>query len=141
MAIVSISEAARLTGKDRRTIQRHITAGKLSRAAGSKGIYTAELLRVYGAFIAAPAAPLQDAIMPQETAPAVAPAADHEKEALKAENDKLKALLEAKQETIDSLNRALLLLEHKTPTNLQLQEEKPQEAHKKSFWGWFKNRF
>lgn len=138
MSIVNISEAARLTGKDRRTIQRHIATGKLSKAAGEGGIDTAELLRVYGAFFATPDAPAKDAAVPQKTAPDAADKSDLEKEVLKAENENLKALLEAKQETIDSLNRALVLLEHKSATNSASTEEKPQEAPKKSFWSWFK---
>jgi IS30 family transposase len=43
---VSIEQAAKLTGKHRSTITRHIKAGKLSKA--DKGIDTAELIRVYG---------------------------------------------------------------------------------------------
>ncbi|CAI3959528.1 unnamed protein product, partial [Commensalibacter communis] len=51
MPIVSISEAAELTGKTRRTIQRHVASGKLSRSvasSGQAGIDTSELIRVYG---------------------------------------------------------------------------------------------
>jgi len=119
MAIVSISEAARLTGKDRRTIQRHIAAGKVSHASNGKGIDTSELLRFYGAFIASSAAAIKNDHLPHQTAPIAAPAADPEKEALKAENKRLSDLLEAKQETIDSLNNAMRLLEdqrQKTPS-------------------------
>lgn len=140
MAVVTISEASRLTGKDRRTLQRHIAAGKLSKstiAAGGLGVDTAELMRVYGAFIAAPAAPDQGAAMPQQTAPHAAPHAapsfDSGNDILKAEIDNLKALLAAKQETIDSLNRAMLLLEHKANTETISTAEKP----KKSFWSRF----
>ena len=50
MALVSISEAARLVGKSRRTIQRDIAAGKLSKCDNGKKLDTSELLRVYGAF-------------------------------------------------------------------------------------------
>ncbi|KZX37242.1 hypothetical protein [Wohlfahrtiimonas chitiniclastica] len=45
MAIVSISEAARLTGKTRATIHRHINTGKLSKTkndTGSIGIDTSD---------------------------------------------------------------------------------------------------
>ena len=58
MAIVTISEAARLAGKDRRTVQRHVSKGKLSkvtRAGRSVGVDTSELVRVYGDLAAAPA--------------------------------------------------------------------------------------
>ena len=53
MAIVSISEAARLTGKSRTTIQKYIKQGKLSKCAdvdGTFGIDISELLRVFGSF-------------------------------------------------------------------------------------------
>ena len=51
MAEVSVSKAARMTGKGRSTIQRHIKEGKLSTskdASGNPVIDTSELLRVYG---------------------------------------------------------------------------------------------
>ena len=50
MAIVSISEASRLTGKTRATIHRHINTGKLSKTkddTGAVGIDISELVRVY----------------------------------------------------------------------------------------------
>lgn len=51
MAQVSIAEAARLTGKSRRTIERHLESGKLSftqNVAGARQIETSELTRAYG---------------------------------------------------------------------------------------------
>lgn len=48
MAIVSVIEASKLTGKGVATIYRHIKSGRLSRSGD--GIDTAELLRVYGQF-------------------------------------------------------------------------------------------
>ena len=71
MAIVTISEAARLAGKDRRTVQRHVNKGKLSKAAGPGGfvgVDTSELLRVYGDLAAAPDAMRQSAAVPQAAA-------------------------------------------------------------------------
>ena len=53
MAIVSISEAARLTGKSRKTIQRYVAEGRISMShpdAGTKGIDISELARVFGEF-------------------------------------------------------------------------------------------
>jgi hypothetical protein len=128
MTIISISEASRLTGKDRRTIQRHIAAGKLSRAADGKGIDTSELLRVYGAFVAAPAAASQTETLPQKTAPIAAPAAE-EKDIkimkLEAEIEKLQAVLQVKNEHIESMNKAMLILEHKQeqPASQEVKKE------------------
>ena len=51
MARHKVAEAARLVGKDRKSIYRHIKQGKLSSYIGSDGekyIDTAELIRVYG---------------------------------------------------------------------------------------------
>ncbi|WP_186821702.1 hypothetical protein [Wohlfahrtiimonas chitiniclastica] len=50
MAIVSISEASRLTGKTSATIHRHINTGKLLKIkddTGAVGIDISELVRVY----------------------------------------------------------------------------------------------
>ncbi|WP_233965691.1 helix-turn-helix transcriptional regulator, partial [Pectobacterium versatile] len=52
MAQVSISEAARLTGKSRTTLHRLIKTGELSTCHGernAKMLDTSELLRVFGA--------------------------------------------------------------------------------------------
>ena len=71
MAIVTISEAARLAGKDRRTVQRHVRKGKLSkvtRAGRSVGVDTSELIRVYGDLAAVPAEVRQTAATPQVAA-------------------------------------------------------------------------
>ncbi len=57
MANVSISEAARLTGKSRTTLHRLIKAGELSTCRGernAKMLETSELLRVFGAFAPVP---------------------------------------------------------------------------------------
>ncbi len=57
MATVSISEAARLTGKSRTTLHRLIKAGELSTCRGernAKMLETSELLRVFGAFASVP---------------------------------------------------------------------------------------
>ncbi len=54
MATVSISEAARLAGVSRKTIQRHIASGKLSATlsqganASLRQVEISELMRVYG---------------------------------------------------------------------------------------------
>ena len=76
MSIVNISEAARITGKARTTIQRKIKSGHLSAVRqydGSRGIDTSELIRVFGELRAADAAiAAPDAATPvaQHSAPA-----------------------------------------------------------------------
>jgi predicted site-specific integrase-resolvase len=51
MALLSISAAARVAGKDRETIRRYLKSGKLNAttdAIGRAAVDTAELLRVFG---------------------------------------------------------------------------------------------
>jgi len=52
MALVSISEAARLTGKARSTLHKYIKQGKLStttdQVTSNKSVDTSELIRVFG---------------------------------------------------------------------------------------------
>ena len=144
MAIISISEAARLTGKSRTTIQRQIKAGKLSKcmdSAGVEGIDTSELLRVFGSFSAP--AHVHDAIkqtihVESGTAASIVP--------LETEINLLKKLLEEKDKRIleiqqhnDSLKHAMLLLENKQNTDKTLDGEDKLETknHKKSWWKIF----
>ena len=139
---VSISEAARLTGKNRRTLHRHIEAGRLSvshDASGAPQIEIVELLRVYGPLKHAPKS--QDVSVGEvevesqqatPEAPAMPQANNLELVTLRAEVDKLQALLEAKERHIQSLDRALLAIEHTTKT------PQPHETYKapepKGFW-------
>ncbi|HHU1768240.1 TPA: helix-turn-helix domain-containing protein, partial [Escherichia coli] len=60
MALVSVTEAARLTGKNRATIHRYIKQGKLSQisdATNTKKVDTSELIRVFGSLTATHATP------------------------------------------------------------------------------------
>lgn len=57
MALVSVVEAGRLVGRDRKTIYRHIQSGRLSATqdhAGTVSVETSELIRVYGELLQAP---------------------------------------------------------------------------------------
>jgi hypothetical protein len=71
MALVSVTEAARLTGKNRATIHRYIKQGKVSQVTdetGTKKVDTSELLRVFGTLSATPATlPHSDAIQHDAT--------------------------------------------------------------------------
>ena len=68
MAKISISEASRLTGKDRSTLHRHIKSGKLSKImdGGVPFVDTSELARVYPSF-KVPVAMQHDAKVLQNT--------------------------------------------------------------------------
>lgn len=110
MAVVSISEAARLTGKSRKTIQRYVADGRISMSqhvAGSKGIDIAELVRVFGE-LSHPAPALSHATESQSVAPDVSAVIAM----LQAENALLKAQIEAKDANLADLRQSLRLLEH-----------------------------
>jgi len=69
MAKISISEASRLTGKNRSTLHRHIKIGKLSKMMDGDVpvVDTSELARVYPSF-KAPVAVQHDALVLQNSA-------------------------------------------------------------------------
>ena len=122
MALVSISEAARLVGNSRRTIQRDIAAGKLSKCDNGKKLDTSELLRVYGAFIPVTNVAVESATMLQDVADIHVRLA-----ALEAENAALK-------DHLVSLKQAMLLLENKAST----EETKSIKSHRR-WWQIFRN--
>ena len=127
MAIVSISEAARLVGKSRRTLQRDIAAGKLSKCDNGKNLDTSELLRVYGTLSSATKVADDNASMTQVVADNIpADVADMRARlaALEAENAALK-------DHLGNLKQAMLLLENK----ITMEQPKPQRR----WWQIFKN--
>jgi len=108
MALVSISEAARLVGKSKRTIYSDLHKGKLSASqdcTDGKSIDTSELIRVYGKIIAqnSSAKPVQSTQLctPSETADLLQKIA-----ILEAENRLLK-------DNLNDIRGAVKLLEHK----------------------------
>ena len=119
MALVSVTEAARLTGKNRATIHRYIKQGKLSQISdvtNTKKVDTSELIRVFGSLTATP---LQNDAMQHDTTPKT----DQSVALLQQKIALLEQLLESKNkelqrqdEHIDSLKQAILLIESKLPT-------------------------
>ena len=129
MAIVSISEASKLVGKNRSTLQRHIATGKLSKAidaSGLSGIDTSELIRVYGAISDSIQHSNNDAMQHHATAE------NNELQQLKVHLSQQKEMYEKQlamqQDHIETLKQAMLLLEHK-------QEIKKEKQ------GWFSRLF
>ena len=121
MALVSVTEAARLTGKNRATIHRYIKQGKVSQVTdetGTKKVDTSELLRVFGTLSATPATlPHSDAIQHDATQEMA-----HHVAVLQQKISMLEQLLESKDKEIqrqddhiDSLKQAMLLIESKLP--------------------------
>ena len=134
MSIVSISEAARLTGKNRRTLQRHIKSGLLSatqQSDGQPGVQIVELIRVYGE--------IRQEILTQETveqsqkASPVIDERDIEIAKLRAELAGKNELLIAKDQLIESQKETISQQKFALLTFDKLAEpEKP--APKKSFF-------
>lgn len=114
MSKVSISEAARLTGKSRTTLHRLIKAGELSTCHGvrnAKMVDVSELLRVFGAFENSPP---EQRIEHVDEQSGTGLSAHNEQviSQLQQEVEHLKTLISAKDSHIDSLKQAMLLIEH-----------------------------
>jgi len=131
MALVSISEAARLTGKSRRTLQRHIESGKLTKTYKNSipKIDTSELLRVYGEFIVTADSNMSHESISHNTASNDTLVSQNKIELLQQEISYLNKLIDEKEKRNDDLKKAMLLLEDKT-------KEKPPVQ--KKWWQWFK---
>lgn len=137
MALVSISEAARLAGKNRTTIYKYINKGKLSVVAsvdGVKKIDISELLRIF------PDCKIEE--KQQQGDNTTQHPATEEINRLQQENQHLKALLKAQQDLLaekdkrnDDLKQALLLIESKLPTTSEPITPAPT---KKSWQFWRK---
>jgi len=115
MAKVSISEAARLTGKSRTTLHRLIKTGELSTCAGvrnSKMIDISELIRVFGD-ISAPVTEQYSEQASEQRVTVPDTANEQMINSLKQEVEHLRMLVSAQESHIDSLKQSLQLLEHK----------------------------
>ena len=121
MAIVSISEASRLTGKTRATIHRHINTGKISKTkddTGATGIDISELIRVYNIKIDTSDACIDDVKIEQHNTAIDTDELNTLKTrlaVLEAENHHLK-------DHVDSLKKAMLMLEHQ---EIKQESKKP----------------
>jgi len=123
MALVSISEAARLTGKARSTLHKYIKQGKLSTTTdqntGNKSIETSELIRVFGK-ISNSSTTDSDGVtnvskLQQET-PNTTQSLQIKLQLLEQENAHLKAEKELLSKNLDDIRQAMLLIESKLPT-------------------------
>jgi len=140
MALVSITDAARLTGKSRRTIQRHIATGKLSVShtdATGKSIETSELIRCYGDIKKVNVIPEKDPkqVTMSHSDTLLIDKNESEIELLKQQVALLQQRLQDKDEHISSLKQAMLLIESKLPAT---PEPATQPVVKKSWQFWKK---
>ncbi|MFC6124764.1 helix-turn-helix domain-containing protein [Citrobacter bitternis] len=115
MAKVSISEAARLTGKSRTTLHRLIKTGELSTCHGARNarmVDISELIRVFGSLEHRPSEQVSAQVDGHSDTGAYA---QNEQviAQLRQEVEHLKTLVSAKDSHIDSLKQAMLLIEHR----------------------------
>jgi len=120
MTIVSISEAARITGKARSTIQFYIKTGRLSKTTDSHtgvvGVDVSELIRCFGELITTPKEHVVMEQVGQQTTPNntfVTTGEISKINVLEKEIELLKKIIEEKDEHNKSLKQAMLMLEHK----------------------------
>ena len=122
--IMSISEAARAAGINRRTLQRAIQTGRLSAtvdAAGGRGVDLAELIHTFGPLKEAPQETPRgpDAVMSHETAPhhvsetALVEVLREQLQQAQQEKDRLMSLLETAQQVLQAEQQARRELEQK----------------------------
>src|SRR6266404_7825092 len=114
MSIVSISEAARLVNRHRKTIQRYVADGRISLSqcvSGERGVDISELIRVFGKLSHEDGALAHEAES-QCVHGDVPESAGENVGALKAEIDGLKAVVDAQKNHIASLESAMRFLGH-----------------------------
>src|SRR6266478_2023979 len=119
MPVVSISEAARLSGKGRKTIQRYVADGRISLThddTGKKGIDISELIRVFGGIVKSDACVTVESLAQRDTCDDTGGNVE-DVSSLKAEIQGLKALLQEKDFRIDDLKTTLRLLENKADSS------------------------
>lgn len=117
MAKISISEAARLTGKSRTTLHRLIKTGELSTCHGVRNarmVDVSELIRVFGPFEHRPSEHV-DTQVSEHSDTGVFVQSEQVIAQLRQEVEHLKTLVSAKDSHIDSLKQAMLLIEYKHP--------------------------
>lgn len=113
MAKHSISDAARIAGKSRTTLHRHIKSGKLSKSLDDNGfpvVDTSELQRVYGTLSQLDSTDTASVEQP-ETPPKIA-TLQMELDALRRENDNLRNERDRWASQAESLTR---LITHQEP--------------------------
>ncbi|HGI5215520.1 TPA: helix-turn-helix domain-containing protein [Providencia alcalifaciens] len=140
MALVSISEAARLTGKARSTLHKYIKQGKLSTTTdqntGSKSIETSELIRVFGKIdnsITTYSDSVTHASKQQQETPSDTQLLQTKLQLLEQENAHLKAEKELLSKNLDDIRQAMLLIESKLQTTPE-----PTPTPTKKTWAFWK---
>lgn len=133
MAIVSISEASRLTGKSTKTLYRMASQGRLSLSLSEKGtkeVDTSELVRVFGNLTNHDETPSETGseshVRQLENEIAQLREVAAQVDVLKAEKAGLEAIAALREEQIQDMRQAMRLLEH--------QHETPENGQKRRWW-------
>jgi hypothetical protein len=114
MAKISISEAARLTGKSRTTLHRLIKTGELSTCHGARNarmVDVSELIRVFGPLEYRPSEQVA-AQVSEHSGTGVSAQSEQVIAQLRQEVEHLKTLVSAKDSHIDSHKQAMQQIEH-----------------------------
>ncbi|MBD2810713.1 DNA-binding protein [Xenorhabdus sp. Vera] len=142
MAQVSISEAARLTGKARSTLHKYIKQGKLSTttapSTGGKSIDTSELIRVFGVLKTTHSDTVTDVVKIQQATQQNTPEIQElqrKLQILEQENSHLKTEKELLSKNLDDIRQAMLLIESKIPT---FPEPQPTTVTRRLWHFWKK---
>lgn len=130
MSQVSISEAAKLVGRSRKTLYRAIETGCLSvthNDTGARQVDISELVRVFGVFPVSSACDTTVSMPQGDTPIATADTSGLKAKiaALEAENVQLRERIEDKNKHIEDMRNTVRLLEHTSPKN-------------RSWWPWAK---
>jgi predicted transcriptional regulator len=128
MALIAISEAAKLVGRDRKSLYRAIKEGRLSatnNATGARQVDTSELIRVFGSLSDKGDSGATVAMPHDETLSETNATGDLKARiaVLEAENAQLRERIEDKDRHIEDVRNTVRLLEH-------------QGGKKRSWWPW-----
>lgn len=124
MALVNLSEAARLTQKSRMTLHRHIKAGKLSVVRDRDGlpqVDTSELIRVYGELKRN--VTQKDAVVVQRDTPHIQDELAALKEEITLIRVELKNSVSSIGELKETIKNLTLRLEHKAAIQIPVETE------------------
>jgi len=144
MAIVNISEAARLTGKSRTTIYKLIEQGKVSKSIDSvtnaQGVDTSELIRVFGGISEQSLNNASGCSVEHNLTLEMQSVEQSKILLMESEIKRLNSVLEekgvlidAQKKHIESLDNAMRLLEDQRPKTPPTQTEEPKKEESKGF--------
>ena len=131
MTLVSISEAARLTGKARSTLHKYIKQGRLSTTTdsdNSKKIEISELLRVFGPLTGVVSDTVTSVVKQQQTTQVNTDELHARIQLLEQENLHLKDTNSLLEKNLDDVRQAMYLIESKLPKTPEPAQESQPEA-------------